>query len=1204
MVGDFTKKTIWLACLMLVLSTTFAFGQGIVSGSIAGTVVDPQKAVVVGAKVVAKNVATNVEFKATTNDQGYFSIRSILPGTYRVTVEAPSFKKLEAAGVVVNTGETTDMGSLTLALGATAETVTVEATAPLIETTSAQGGATYSAASVSDIPLAGGFDQLVLFAPGVVNAGNSGIFANSNGASFGVNGQRDRSNNFQIDGQFNNDTGVTGPAIFFTNQDALQEVQVVTNNFGVEYGRNSGATINYVTKSGSNNFHGSGFEYFNGDWADSRTHQEQLGEAGVPRFVDNRWGGTIGGPIVPNKIFFFTSFLQETQKGSASPSVTPAGLETPTPAGLATLTGCLGAGNQPLRVLKAIGPFSIAQGNPTVLGTPVTATIAGCPLVQLAGVSRSLAAIYNDYESVARVDFVLSPRDNLFFRYLFIQNINAGFNGGAGQFGIPAEEGTQDVVARNQQAAVDWTRNWTSHLVNQVRFSYLRNFAGWQNGDFLGCTSATITSCPTWVEMEDGGMPFGLGVNLPQSGLTNNSQWQDNASWQHGRHLVKFGGEYDRQRAPNVFLPTLNGEYFFPGSGAGDYTGAWNSYFAQTPSQVSLVNGSPTIPFKEQDVDMYVGDDWRIRENLTLNLGIRWEFQQQAINLLVAETVARQLGPHPFWNTNLPLSTTTLPQVPQHWDHFAPNFGFAWTPHMFESLLGHDKTVVRGGFRMAYDPSFYNIFLNVASAAPAVLSGAITNCAAPCPIASTGAGVQSALAAFLPTGGTPGNGPQTRVSPNFTNPYAEEWTLGIQREISSKLAAEVRYVGTHTVHEFQTINGNPQLCASRDPVTGACVGGLLGTFPSAVPAGITPCATPTIGGVPAPGYSKGYVNCADTLFRVRDNGATARYNSLQSQLKFQNWHGFTAVAAYTFSKNLDNASEIFSTYGPSAVAGPQNPFCPKGCEEGLSALDYPHNFTLYWQYQLPMGKGQTGLLGHLMGGWALGGDYRYNSGQVWSPFQDTSNGACNDTFNQHFFGVASCRPFAGNYGAPVTATGVICDGAAASGVFGTNGFTPAECPNGTGGILPFGTLVNFSDPCLNSGGTPTACGVAATTKSAVHWIINDNAAAKFFGTPFGTMGRNPGVRGMTVNTINLNLIKNNRVSEKVNLRLEANVYNVLNHMFLGVPGADITSDGAAFGTFLANDSGGFQPDSGASFANNVYNGLAQRRVVLGAHIIF
>jgi len=1201
--SDFVKRTIWIPCLMLVLSTTLALGQGIVAGSIAGTVVDPQKAVVVGAKVTAKNLATGVEFKTTSNEAGLFSLRSVPIGTYRVTVEAPNFRKLELDDVTVSTGVASDVGALALALGSAAETITVEGAAPLIETTTAQGGATFSSANASELPLNGGFDQLVLFTPGVVTSGQlGGLFPNSNGASFASNGQRERSNSFQIDGQFNNDTVVTGPAIFFTNQDALQEVQVVTNNFGVEYGRTSGATVNYVTKSGTNNFHGSGFEYYTGNWADSLTHQERMADPPtVARYTENRWGGTIGGPILPNKIFFFSSYLQDTAKGSSSPSVTTLLTPVPGPTGLGQLATCY-PGNPGVAALQAVGPFSVAQGNPTVFTDPThpiqtlnlgggSTGLAACN-VQFGGVSRNLPAIANDYEAVARVDFVLSPKDQLFVRYLFVQPLLGGSNVSPAQFGTAAEGGTVSFGGRNQQAALDWTRNWTTHLVNQVRFSYVRAFSGFQGGGFPDCLAANLGACPTLYSLANGLAAFGQGINVPSTGTTNNSQWQDNASLQRGRHTFKFGGEYDRQRAPNVFLPFVNGRYSFsfgtcPASGAQPFgcvpdpgptpTTTFNEFLSQAPSAVSLTAGSATIPFKEQDASLYFGDDWRMRENLTLNLGVRWEFAQQGINNLAQNTVAQQLGPHPFWDTSLPLSVTTLPSVPNHYDHFAPSFGFAWTPRMLEGLLGHNKTVVRGGFRMSYDPEFYNIFLNAATAAPAVNAGNFScgPAATPgtkCPLAATGAAVQAALTGFIPTGVNPGTRANTRVTPNFTNPYAEEWTLGIQREITSKLAAEVRYVGTHTVHEFQTINGNPQLCASQT-VLGGCQGGLLGAgspaaFARFVPAGVTPCADPT-----APGYAGGYANCNFTLLRVRENGATGRYDSLQSQLKFQNWHGFTAVAAYTFSKNIDNASEIYSAYGAAAIAGPQNPFDTGAAERSLSALDYPHNLSLFWQYELPFGKGVTGGLGRVLSGWALGGTYRYTSGQLWTPFEDPfTSSYCNDTFNNNYFSASACRPFMGNPAAPVTAVGQ-CTNAAA-----------ADC-----GLIDFNAL-------------PTVTPIAA---SAVHWIINNNASAAFFKTPYGNVPRNPGVRGDAVNTVNLNLIKNTRVSERVNLRLEANVYNLFNHQFLGTPAADITSDGAGvFGTTAQNDSGGVDFDSGAGVANPVGTGLAQRRVILGAHIIF
>ena len=286
-----------------------------------------------------------------------------------------------------------------------------------------------------------------------------------------------------------------------------------------------------------------------------------------------------------------------------------------------------------------------------------------------------------------------------------------------------------------------------------------------------------------------------------------------------------------------------------------DQVGAFETFLAQNPNgEVSLTNGNPTIPFKEQDAAMYLGDDWRIRENLTLNLGIRWEFNQQGINLLAAQTLARQLNPATaFWSQALPTSLTAVQPAPNHYDHFAPNFGFAWTPHMFEGLLGHDKTVIRGGIRLSYDPAFYNIFLNVASAAPAVNSGAFA-CPAPCFFGLTGGEVKANLSSFLPTGGNPGIASQTHVSNNFTNPYAEEATLGIQREITSKLAAEVRWVGTHTVHEFQTVNGNPQLLCGTSGVQGgtgtnACVGRLVRRLPRAGTGGSDPVFDPRNSGL-------------------------------------------------------------------------------------------------------------------------------------------------------------------------------------------------------------------------------------------------------------------------------------------------------------------------------------------------------------------
>src|SRR5579859_1570402 len=246
--------------LMLIFSVA-ASAQGISTGSISGTVYDPQKAVISGAKITAVQSETGTSFTTKSTGEGYFLIANLPIGSYALTIEAANFSNLKVSNVDVNSGQNHNVGSQVLKIGTSSESVTVEATTPLIETVSAQIGGTFDAQAVTQLPNAGaGFDNLALYVPGVANNAATN-FSNTNGAAIANNGLRGRSNNFQIDGQANNDNSVAGPTLFLSNPDVVGEVQVVTNNFGAEYGRNTGSIVNYVTKSGTNAFHGSGFEY-------------------------------------------------------------------------------------------------------------------------------------------------------------------------------------------------------------------------------------------------------------------------------------------------------------------------------------------------------------------------------------------------------------------------------------------------------------------------------------------------------------------------------------------------------------------------------------------------------------------------------------------------------------------------------------------------------------------------------------------------------------------------------------------------------------------------------------------------------------------------------------------------------------------------------------------------------------------------------
>jgi outer membrane receptor protein involved in Fe transport len=236
-----------------------------------------------------------------------------------------------------------------------------------------------------------------------------------------------------------------------------------------------------------------------------------------------------------------------------------------------------------------------------------------------------------------------------------------------------------DVPGRSQQIGLDWTRTFTSNFLNQVRYSYSRARSGFEGGAFPNCLQSNFAVCPPQIALDAGtDLGFGVASGFPQGRIINNSQVQDNATTVRGRHTLKFGGDYTRQRTPSVFLPSFAGVFEFDNLDA---------LLANTPNFTEVAFGNPKLNFKENDLAFYFQDDWRIKDNLTLNLGLRWEWFQQAMNLLHDQTVAQQTGPNPFWSTALPLDRTTVPSVPQDLNNFSPVIGFAWTPKIFPALF-------------------------------------------------------------------------------------------------------------------------------------------------------------------------------------------------------------------------------------------------------------------------------------------------------------------------------------------------------------------------------------------------------------------------------------------------------------------------------------------------------------------------------------
>ena len=1136
------RDHICLCAVGFVLLCCFAASAQMVKGSISGTAVDPQGAVIPGAKVTATQIGTGTVFTTTTDNSGLFRFNLIPPGEYKVQISAQGFNSGVQNGVVVAAGRDTGIGAIKLAVGQATTTVEVTAQAPLIESTQAQVTNTFSGTQLTTF--AGvqeneGLDNLALFVPGVSSSRDNNFSNTNGGGGFSSNGLRGRNNDQQIDGQNNNDNSVAGPALFVTDAEFVNQYVLITNQFGPEYGRNSGSVVNIITKSGGNAWHGSIFGNENNSILNSMTNfqkrfdTDQFGNplTDPPRLNDEFAGFTIGGPFVKNKVFFFGGFDEEIVSQN---SIFSSGNNlTPTPAGLATLAACPGVNQAALQALSKFGPFGISGGNPVpvnpvvpVFGGPNpqdVAAVSTCPGVQFAGVSRTLKAPVHTFDWIGRTDFQLGS-DTIMARYLFNRNnfFNTEDNGAAGY--------VLNVPALGQAVLLSWTHNLSSKMVNEARVSFGRTNVEF-GGNTIGNTEPTAQNLDQAVAnvtfLAPKSLGFGPATNLPQQRIVNTWQGQDNWNYVLGKHQLKAGVNYTFQRTPNIFLPNINGQFRFS---------SWDAFFANTPNRVRIANGPSSLDFREHDTFVYAGDDWKMSQALTVNLGVTWSYYGQPANLFNNITTSRESNPAAaFWDPTLPLSVRTFPKIPAPLGSVGPSFGFAWSPQSGGFFTGNGKTVVRGGYRLLYDPPFYNIYLNMATSAPEVFLQSFRGAAAaaiPLPAVPTGPNVRAELAPFITKGVLdPRTQAQTSISPNFGPDRVHTWSLGIERELTKNSAIEARYVGNAARGLFQTINGNP------------FIGDLQASFPNLVPAGLTPCTTPQI--PPAPGVAPGptspdfgRVHCGQGIVRERTNTGFSNYNALQLEFRANNLaKQFTIRSSYTFSKTLDNVSEIFSTFGAgNSVAFSQNPVNFTSGEYARSGLDYPHQWSLLVTEQLPFFKEQHGFFGKLLGGWAISGNYIVASGQRYTPSQlgtalFSSAGDFYDFgFVSNFAGTDVARPFFGNKNAPVGNVGIY--GADACVFFGITGNEPFCSP------AVANTLISANAVNLNGAAVPV-------TNDQVRYIVNGGTAQTVFGTPFGNVPRNVEQDEMT-SIGNVSAFKNIKLGEHASFEFHVTALNVLN----------------------------------------------------------
>jgi hypothetical protein len=1174
--------------LLAVSITTLGFSQGITTGTVTGTVSDPAGLVIPGAQVQLTNLANGLKLTGQSSGNGSFSFLAVPIGTYRATVSANGFSIENINNVQIAAGATTNLNEVKLNVGAGAvEQVEVNGSAAsLLETSDSQVTTTFSTESVQNLPLNNGFDTITELIPGVVATGDDN-FSNSNGDNYSVNGQSGRYNNFEIDGQSNNDNSIGGPQAFFGSQDAIQQIQVITNDFSAQYGRNAGAVENYITKSGTNSFHGTGFDLYQSQFLSSFPNQDKNPLFGycppgvssttgctaptLPRYVENRAGGTIGGPILKDKLFFFFSTFWDRVRQGASPSQSLPNL-TPDPTGLATIQSTF-TGNTGAAAIAAFSPYSIKQGNPLPIpGTAQLETLTDglgrSASVEVAGVQRTISSIFNDQEELARLDWQPTAKDHFFARYFYQPQLSTGVGG---SYSIAAGDFV-DVPATTHSIGADWVHSFNSSLVDQLRYSFQESKVYFAGGAYPSCVATDFGACPAQVHFSgtNNDSDFGGDYDFPQGRTVKVTQVQNNATWTRGKQTLLFGGEFDYQNSPNAGIFFYNGYPTYSslsnllgtpdpgiaGYGLPDYTPA-------SPGYSELANGNPVIPFTEPDVAAYLQDDWKVIPSLTLHIGMRWEFFSQAVNKLHQETVARESNSATaFWDPSLPAANRTVPAANQVYKNFEPRIGLAWNPDFDKKL------VVSAGYAINANPAFYNMFLLIADGAPATNAGFFA-CGSGACLPTNGSLLSSDFRALnlpnLPTGGDPGVDVETTIPSSFRTPYVQTFTVGIQRQLGSAAVMEVRYVGAKTTDDFQSVDANPSLL----PVATA--------FPNLIPASSL-CSNPAANGYGRP-------NCNFTDVTNITNGGWANYNALELNLTTQNFHGLTSTVSYTRSKTMNNATDGFRSTGGggSTIAYAQNPLNPDSAERALSGNDFPNALGIGLTYNFPKFVKRDDLFGRVVNGFMLSGLYRYRSGQVYTPYQpinlDPNTGDssfCDGAFNANVLGVDTCRLVISNSKAPLDTVAYL------------NPYTGGQDPVSGTPLLGTPVYVVYNSDGYDQFGNYNTGTPTDPTKS--HWIINNQAYALSVNNPYPGSGRSS-VRGQPYSDLDLTIAKTFPIMERVSLQLSMATYNVLNQMFLGVGNPYVAASN--FTSNAENSSGNIPGDTSGN-----------RFVILGGKVIF
>jgi len=1047
MFNDSSLRSVCLVVLALcMIVCPVAMGQTAATGALTGVVTDATGAVVVGVTVTATNAGTGQSRTATTGANGAYNIGLLPPGDYRVKFAAAGFKTVEIPSVNINVTET-PVVNYQLEVGAQSQEVTVTGEAETIQTSNAAVGTVMGSQTVSSLPLTTrNYSNLLGLSVGANASVYNATTMGKGTTDISVNGQSSIQNNFLMDGvsivNFSSggvgNDATTNAGVGIVNPDAIEEFKIQTSQYDAGYGREPGANVNVVTKSGTNQYHGTVFEFFRNTALDANDYFRKLtppvitaSGASVPNNTrqvlnQNQFGGTFGGPVKKDKIFFFTSYQETQQKNGAGSQGYSAGVVLPPiPTGdrsnTAAFQAALGAVFCPTGTVggkTSVGGTQVACSgsniNPVAIALLQLKNPDGSYLVPssgtpgyLSGQTYSIPALYKEHQAVGNFDYVINDKNTLAGRYFYTSDPTAiSFNQGYAGTTICACLPDTGMTTRftTITSLLKLTSIVNNNFVNEARVSYQRidDYLA-HNIPFTNTQVGIAPILPTVTTLDQitvtGFFQFGAIPNVPNKKWVGGLEVADQISWNRGKHTMRAGLEYEKDQENWDFVGFLVGAEVFnsfndfllglPGcqtvnaacaasAAAGLTNGTSSSNIANTGTIPAVVSPTGVVhAFRQPDANAFVQDDFKFNKRLTVNLGVRWEYNgyfwdkygqndtvwtslintvntpallgtSNATGSLAGWVVPSNFNPNRFpaptvsgifQNSHLSPAAQNAPI-----DNFAPRVGFAWQP------LASDRFVVRGGFGYFYARLPINVYSSstVQSAPYAVNvfnSGTANYYASEAqPYLPAQLGWQSSIRwVNFANGGSSSNRTTPSIfDPQFDSPLVDEWNLNLQYELAPSWVLEVGYVGSHGYHLLSTrnlneaplVNASSPLCLQEAICTNTTASGNVGVR------------------VPYLGY------VASGLPEVGNFGDSL-YDSLQVALRKQLSHGLSFQANYTWAKALD---QITTSNDPNNTAQ----------QYGLNPGYRPQRLTVNYSWDLPFGH-PDGLKGKLVNGWAVSG---------------------------------------------------------------------------------------------------------------------------------------------------------------------------------------------------------------------------------------